>query len=189
MHNTWDSNFPSAALPVPIHGSPSPLMIHKVAPILSGVTENVSGENAEHTQTTPDAASSIRKLASLTFTESWKLQQQQQQRQNEAPAVKKVERKSASPKGSPKLKRSEPHPIPKSTGLHPIPKNPKFKTLPLKSENAPVEKKNARRFTISESLDTPKFYTQDLLPLLMERNSLKERVLRLEDELESARSL
>jgi len=162
-------------------------MIHKVAPVLSGVTENVSGENAEPTQTTPDAASSIRKLASLTFTENWTLQKQQQQRPNEALAAKNVERKSASPKGSPKLKRSEHHPIPKSAGLHQIPKNPKLKMLPVKSESAPVEK-NARRFTTSESLGTPKFYTQDLLPLLMERNSLKERVLWLEDELESARS-
>ena len=161
-------------------------MIRKVAPVLSGVTENARGENAEPTLTTPDAASSIRKLASLTLTESWRLQQQQHG-QNKAPALKKkAERKSESPKGSPKLKRSEPRSIPKTSGFQPIPKDPKFKTLPMTSESAPVQ--DARRFTLSESLGTPKFYTQDLLPLLVERNTLKERVLRLEDELETAKS-
>ena len=40
---------------------------------------------------------------------------------------------------------------------------------------------------LSESLGSPKFYTQDLLPLIVERNTLKERVLRLEDELEAAK--
>ena len=114
----------------------------------------------EKIESTLDAATSIRKLASLTFTESWREQQQNEE---------DTEREHSELLKRAKKNRSKPHPIPRTT---------KYDTLP---QSPPAWERDGDK-RLSESLGSPKFYTQDLLPLIVERNTLKERVLRLEDE-------
>lgn len=128
---------------------------------MNQVTSGAEVVQGEKTESTLDAATSIRKLASLTFTESWR---EQQQNDIERELLKRA-----------KKNRSKPRPIP---GVS------KYDTLP---QCAPVRERDGD-MRLSESLGSPKFYTQDLLPLIVERNTLKERVLRLEDELEAAKS-
>lgn len=116
-------------------------------------------------ESTLDAATSIRKLASLTFTESWREQQQYEE---------DMEREQSELLKRAKKNRSKPRPIPRTS---------KYDTFP---QSASVRERDGDR-RLSESLGSPKFYTQDLLPLIVERNTLKERVLQLEDELEAAK--
>lgn len=128
---------------------------------MNQVTSGAEVVRGEKTESTLDAATSIRKLASLTFTESWR---EQQQEGTESELLKRT-----------KKNRSKPRPIPSAS---------KYDTLP---QSAPVRERDVD-MRLSESLGSPKFYTKDLLPLIVERNTLKERVLRLEDELEAAKS-
>ena len=130
---------------------------------MNQVTSGAEVVRGEKTESTLDAATSIRKLASLTFTESWREQQQ-----NEEDTKRELLKRA-------KKNRSKPRPIPSVS---------KYDTLP---RSAPVRERDVD-MRLSESLDSPKFYTKDLLPLIVERNTLKERVLRLEDELEAAKS-
>ena len=150
-HNGINNCSPAIGISVPTPGT------------MNQVTSGAEVVRVEKTESTLDAATSIRKLASLTFTESWR-EQQQNGEDTERELLKRA-----------KKNRSKPHPIPSAS---------KYDTLP---QSAPVRERDGDR-RLSESLGSPRFYTQDLLPLIVERNTLKERVLRLEDELEAAKS-
>ena len=148
-HNGINNCSPTIDISVPTPGT------------MNHVTSGAEVVRGEKTESTLDAATSIRKLASLTFTESWR---EQQQEDTERELLKRA-----------KKNRSEPRPIPSVS---------KYDTFP---HSAPVRERDVD-MRLSESLGSPKFYTKDLLPLIVERNTLKERVLRLEDELEAAKS-
>lgn len=130
------------------------------------------------------AAESIKKLYNLTFTD---VQKAQNAKQLEAEEEKKEDKNKTAVKEE--TSKSSFSSFRRSFKLSP--KGSKHGQQSTRPESSPKSAQNeskspSRRKTISSSRpEKPKFFLQDILPVLQEKNQLKEQVHLLEDQIES----
>lgn len=143
------------------------------------VAENTAEACGHCVQQALDAPSSIRKLASLTLPKRRKAEKQEaksadtQKVASSTTATLESERQDRTIKTRTKTLEAP-------TAHHSPIAARSFKAVQHPTPKARVEE------SIESSV--PKFYTKDLLPIIEERNSLKEQVLQLEDELEEVKA-
>ena len=140
------------------------------------------------------AAESIRKLYNLTFTESQKAknekamaEEKERDEQKEEASVTEGKEAAATVQGyGPFLSLRKSFKISPRSNRHgeskkQISRSQKSPDLPHYGSNPPT-----RRKTVSGlKIERPKFYLRDILPVLQEKNKLKEQVHLLESEVES----